>query len=194
MLLTLPEYGNKMNYVRKEGGDGKNEEEGVPRVYPAGGNLGNALETPESALHFFTLRYNTISEQSVQGSVADMVSYSNKTDQFGSLLSGVSGVDSSAFQKRPLKDAKAPDAAADRRYPSSQRQTHPSSSFDSMSDMSRGQSNSQQKLEPSAQRSSPTPSASVAQSNKHSYNASSKATSTQFDSIFGDLSSSQQSR
>ena len=123
-----------------------------------------------------------------------MVSYDKKTDQFGGLLSNISGVDSSAFQKRALKDVKAPDTSKDRSNPSSQGQAGRLPEYGNVSVMSRGQSNSQQKPRPSAQSFSNASSAANGQGNKYSYNTSSKSAATQFDSIFGDLDSSKQSR
>ena len=123
-----------------------------------------------------------------------MVSYDSKADQFGSLLSNVSGVDSSAFQKKALKDVRAPDSAKDRPNPSSQGQARSIPEYGSVSDMSRGQDYSQQKPRPSAQSFSNASSASNGQGNKYSYNTGSKSATTQFDSIFGDLDSSKLSR
>ena len=127
-------------------------------------------------------------------SLAIMVSYDSKTDQFGSLLSNVSGVDSSAFQKRALKDVKAPDTSKEPSNPSSQRQALRTSEYAGKTDMSRGQSNSQEKPRPSPQSFSNASPASNGQGSKYSYNTSMKAATTQFDSIFGDLDSSKQSR
>ncbi len=123
-----------------------------------------------------------------------MVSYDNKADQFGSLLSNVSGVNSSAFQKKALKDVKSPDTSKERLNPSSQGQARRTPEYGGIPDMSRGQSNSQQKPQPSAQSFSNASPASNGQGSKYSYNTSSKSASTQFDSIFGDLDSSKQSR
>ena len=122
-----------------------------------------------------------------------MVSYTNKTDQFGSLLSNVSGVDSTTFQKKALKDVKAPDASMDRPNPSSQRPANRAFEYGNVSDMSRGQTNSQQKPRASGQSSSNASPASGRQGNAYTYMPSSTATSTQFD-MFGDLGSSKQSR
>ena len=123
-----------------------------------------------------------------------MVSYDKNMDQFGSLLSNVSGVDSGAFQKRALKDVKATDTSKDRSKSSSQGQARHIPEYGIISDMSRGPSNSQQKPRPSARSFSNAPSAANEQGSKYSYNTSPKSTATQFDSIFGDLDSSKQSR
>lgn len=123
-----------------------------------------------------------------------MVSYDSKTDQFGSLLSNVSGVNSSAFQKRALKDVKAPDTSRERSNPSSQGQAVRTPEYAGKPDMSRGQSKSQQKPRPSAQSFSNASPAFNGQSSTYSYNSGPKSATTQFDSIFGDLDSSKQSR
>lgn len=123
-----------------------------------------------------------------------MVSYSNKGDQFGGLLSNVSGVDSSAFQKKALKDVKAPNAAVDFSNPPSKGKARPAHGYADLSDMSRGQSNSQQGLQSASQRSSSASSASAAKSDRYVYNATAKDSSMQFGGILGDLDSSKHSR
>jgi len=160
--------------------------------------LGVTLECPWSFLNTSKFQETVIQHhrylKTQHSDLGTMVTYNDKTDQFGSLLSNVSGVGSGAFQKRALKDVKAPDTSKDRPNPFPQGQARRASEYGNVSDMSRGQGNGQQKPRPSAQSFSNASSVSSGQSNVYSYNASSKSASAQFDNIFGDLDSNKQSR